>query len=478
MNMPVVLSKKHRRPRSFKDCEPGLPYTEIINNGKRINLCNFNYHKKYVKIGIPFENDILHNKVLRKFPKLVKFYSRHIINLPNTIEAESKNKEVEFINVQNLIIGSGTAGLGVLSEIDRKERTILISSDVESNTNIEYPLPQINKDEFSKLLKNIIKENQDRILEGILLGKFDEGIGFLTKNKILVIRANKIFLTTGSRYIPPLFEGNDTPGLISKNLYLRHMKNEEDIVTIGNSDDILKILSNLKKRRILITNGILFLSKYYRELMNELGIEIIKTSDLKIHRERNKLRITTEEYEFYSNIAIYAIVKQPKIDHSSNIGVPYSFDNYYHIYMPNHNIQGKFNENVYLAGGMRGISDEYTSFISGRATLNEKYLDELIYNLREYTYIYNYYYQKDNNKRNPSPYIYGNNGYVCECEDVTLKEIMKQVKRGFNKVEHIKRTTGLGTGECQGKFCTYSLGSFLNDNQLITFRTPLYRLVI
>ncbi|QGA55008.1 (2Fe-2S)-binding protein [Sulfolobus sp. E5-1-F] len=478
MDMPIVLSKRHRRPRSIKDCEPGLPYNEIIENGKRIDLCYSSQINKYTrKIEIPVSNSILHNKLLRTFPNLVKTYSKHFINLPDTITSYNGQKELEFLEVQNLIIGGGTSGLGVLSEINKMEKTILVSSNIEWNTYIPYPLPQTNKDEFSKLLKNIINENKDKIVEGVLLGKFDEGIGFLTSNKILIIKAKRIFLASGGRYIPPIFDGNDVPGVISKNLYLRYGNQITNIVALGNSDDIIKALFKVEKR-IIINNGILFLSKYYRELIDELGIEIIKSTNLQVKREKSgMIKIITDERTFTSNMLVYAIIKQPKIDHSYNIGISYDFNEYFHLYMPIHSMEGKTYENVYVVGGMRGISDEYTSFLSGKIAVNEKYLDEFINNLRDYTYIYDYY-QNKGPKRNFSPYIYGSKGYVCECEDITLNEVKRQISRGFSKVEEIKRITGLGTGECQGKLCTYSLGSFLGDRQLITFRTPLYRMVI
>ncbi|WP_048052033.1 (2Fe-2S)-binding protein [Saccharolobus islandicus] len=478
MDMPIILSKRHRRPRSMKDCEPGLPYNEIIENGKRIDLCHDTQTKKYVKkIEIPIDTSILHSKLLRIFPSLVKTYSKHLINLPDSITSNNDQKELEFLEVQNIIIGGGTSGLGVLSEINKEEKTILISSDIEWNTHIPYPLPQTNKDEFSKLLKDIINENKDKILEGVLLGKFDEGIGFLTKSKILMIKTKRIFLASGGRYIPPIFDGNDVPGVISKNLYLRYGNQLTNVIALGNTDDIVKVLFKVEKK-IVINNGILFLSKYYRELIDELGVEIINSNNLQVKREKGgMLKITTDERTFSSNILVYAIIKQPKIDHSYNIGIPYDFNEYFHVYMPIHSMDGKAYENVYIVGGMRGISDEYTSFLSGKTAVNEKYLDEFINNLKDYTYIYNYYQQK-NPKRNTSPYIYGSKGYVCECEDITLSEVKIQVSRGFSKVEEIKRTTGLGTGDCQGKLCTYSLGSFLGDRQLITFRTPLYRMVI
>jgi NAD(P)H-nitrite reductase large subunit len=42
---------------------------------------------------------------------------------------------------------------------------------------------------------------------------------------------------------------------------------------------------------------------------------------------------------------------------------------------------------------------------------------------------------------------------VCRCEDVTLKELVAAIARGYRDLESLKRYTGFGTGWCQGKAC-------------------------
>ncbi|MEM1629533.1 MAG: (2Fe-2S)-binding protein [Saccharolobus sp.] len=478
MNLPIVISKRHRRPRSIKDCEPGLPYNEEIINGKRISLCNNEIKKHYSRIRLPISNELLHARITRLFPSLVKMYSKYLINLPSSVDKDQEERQLVTLNVDNLIIGAGVSALGIISELPKQEKTIMIG--FENNQyiieNDNSPIPQIKKEYFLKILKDVVKENQEKISNGIFIGKFDEGIGFITHDKLLIIKSKRVFLATGGRYIPPIFSGNDIPGVISKNLYIRYKGKIKSVIAIGNSDDAVKILLNVEGKRVLINNGILFLSKYYNELINELGIEIVKVKDLKVSRQQSKLKIIADSHTFSSEALVYAIVKQPKIDHSSNLGIDYEFNSYYNVYFPKHSINGKCDNNIYIAGGMRGISDEYTSFISGKAIVNSKYLDDLIQNLKDYTYIFDYY--KGISKNSPSPYIYGNKGYLCECEDITLNDAKKALGNGYKRVEEIKRVTGLGTGECQGKFCSYLLGSLLKDNTLITFRSPLYRLVI
>lgn len=51
--------------------------------------------------------------------------------------------------------------------------------------------------------------------------------------------------------------------------------------------------------------------------------------------------------------------------------------------------------------------------------------------------------------------------FICPCEDVTLHEIEHAIELGLDRVEEIKRYTGLGTGPCQGRECMASLGRLL-----------------
>lgn len=42
---------------------------------------------------------------------------------------------------------------------------------------------------------------------------------------------------------------------------------------------------------------------------------------------------------------------------------------------------------------------------------------------------------------------------VCHCEDITIEELFSALSQGYCDIESLKRFTGIGTGECQGKCC-------------------------
>lgn len=53
--------------------------------------------------------------------------------------------------------------------------------------------------------------------------------------------------------------------------------------------------------------------------------------------------------------------------------------------------------------------------------------------------------------------------FICLCEDVTVDELRKAVRMGYQDIEEIKRITGIGTGPCQGKQCLQTLRRLLSE---------------
>jgi len=42
---------------------------------------------------------------------------------------------------------------------------------------------------------------------------------------------------------------------------------------------------------------------------------------------------------------------------------------------------------------------------------------------------------------------------VCKCENVTLKQVLEAVEKGFTDLESLKRYLRIGMGPCQGLYC-------------------------
>ena len=69
---------------------------------------------------------------------------------------------------------------------------------------------------------------------------------------------------------------------------------------------------------------------------------------------------------------------------------------------------------------------------------------------------------------------------ICRCEDITWREIKKQLDKGYTTLDEIKRITRAGMGPCQGKTCRrillQAIAGYLHKKveeiPLSTFRPP------
>jgi sarcosine oxidase subunit alpha len=474
----MIRSKRHGRLRSPKDLEVGLPYTEIIYNGHRIS---YEEYKNLKPEGIPLPKipyKALHTDLARN-DNILRIYSK-ILNNPEKIIDKPKYKNIRKFDVDNLVIGCGTSGLYALKSLtESKLNTVAICSeelgDVKYDSS-EHPF--INKKILISELKNIFKYNQEKIIKGFFLGKFSEGLVFETENEYLIVSVkNRLIIATGARFIPPLFEGNDLPGIISKNMFLRYKDKYKKILILGSTNEALKTALNSHDVVILYKKDTEMFSAYYKELVQEKGYEIVPINTMKVERIGKSLYVTTDSGEWLVDAVVYSIVKQPRIEVSNNIGIDYLFYDLLHIYIPKHNFYGESSFNNYiLIGGARGISDEYISQLSGEIIGNLYKIDEFKYNFpkhEEYLYkLFNNNWESIN-----SPYLLGRNGYVCECEDILFSDIIEKVNEGYRSVEELKRLTGITTGHCQGKLCSFLIGSIIKSPRLITYRSPLLRLI-
>lgn len=489
----LIRSKRHGRIRFPKDCEPGTPYSEIIDEkGNRVPNCPTSLSELLTlhypsKNTAPYSEELLHNIKLRPLiNSFLPFISSKMMNLPSTYLA-TQEKQLETIeHIDLLIVGGGSAGLSALPE---SKNSLLITFDVLGDIFYDSsPIPEVDYKQLLSELKDVVKNNQEKILEGKYMGRFEEGILLETKNKIILIKnVNKIMFATGARYIPPIMDRNDLPGLISRNMFIRLLQKSssklDKIIIIGSSNDAIRTallaVSKGSKAKVLYKRGTKLFSKFYLEKAEENGIDLIPVNYAKVLGDSYVNGIEYDGIVENTRIVVYSIIKQPRLEAVANYYDDYVFLLSAHIYVPKHNIYGKYNENVMIAGGLRGISDHYTSYISGKLAMDEsKYVDEIKRRIQNYEGYLMQLYNDMPSTKIQSPYLYSEGGYICECEDITYSDVINAIRMEYNTVEDIKRITGICTGECQGRYCAYLVGSITESKKLITFRSPLFSLVI
>lgn len=70
---------------------------------------------------------------------------------------------------------------------------------------------------------------------------------------------------------------------------------------------------------------------------------------------------------------------------------------------------------------------------------------------------------------------------ICRCEDITVEELEKLIKKGFTTLDELKRITRLGMGPCRGSTClelaareiSRLTGKTLDEISMPTNRPPL-----
>jgi len=58
---------------------------------------------------------------------------------------------------------------------------------------------------------------------------------------------------------------------------------------------------------------------------------------------------------------------------------------------------------------------------------------------------------------------------VCRCENITEAEVVAAIQRGHTTLDSLKFATRVGTGRCQGGFCTYRVMKILNRETGVPF---------
>ncbi|WP_232516012.1 ferredoxin [Sulfuracidifex tepidarius] len=439
-----VKSRVHSRRRAPFDCEKGLPYVEVVDGGEVVENCF--PPQPTSPGGVRISSTLIHSKLVRN-QFLLERVSR-ISNLPEDVERGGEVYQVEKMKAEHVIIGAGISGLTAL----KKEGGVLIASDTYTDTFLDPLNPMKEK------AKSILKEMGDKVIQGDFLGKFSEGYAFRIGKKIVVFEDSRITFAMGGRYLPPRFEGNDLPGVISRDMYLRFRENYRDVLVLGSCDDAVRTAVVSGSRILIAPRGTDLMSPVGKEMAEDHGIHLQGVTYLNVTVKGRKLYASWDDGETLVDAVVFAPVKQPRLEGIANVGCDYKFVPGMGAYIPEHDDEGYMECGHRVVGGARGIDDPSLSEASVEDSLRGKIQGPL-----------RFYYEGGGKA---DPYNYGGGGYACMCEDVMWEDVLKF--REFGNVEMLKRVSGICLGECQGKTCSFVVGSLMKSDKLITFRSPLY----
>jgi sarcosine oxidase subunit alpha len=343
-----------------------------------------------------------------------------------------------------LIVGAGLAGLGVaesLSELGKE--CILVDTHAEPGGRTRFSKETCSNGEtYSALTKRLIERLNGakvELLQGCFGGLYEEKTGFIVSKKTITrVELDYVVYATGSRNPPPLFCGNDLPGVFSVDYALR----------LINYDAL--------RGPVVIYSEDEWGAKVYERLKSSLGATLInpsssetKTSGRIVRvegRKRVKAVVLENGKRITAECLVYSTVRQPSLELPAQAGVRYELGSNTGLITAQVGVDGASdNPWLWLAGSVTGLYELESSYYHGRA---------VGYSMMGYRENAQQFLLKTQKRRAIRfDTQVSEKAFVCFCEDVTVGDFVEAKKKDFSHPEKIKRFTGWGTGACQGKMC-------------------------
>ncbi len=375
------------------------------------------------------------------------------------------NPNIKRRSTQVLIVGGGPAGIGVAQILAGKGVDfLLVDPHDQLGGRVRYALgvPKLRGRFDAGLTGNMEDVLKTRFL-GVFTGVYEEKVGVLLgKDQLVQVEFEKLVYANGSKCSPPLFAGNDTPGVVSIDYALK--LNHYDCLdgpTVFYIEDAwgLEVYHALKDKvdTILVTPS---------DVQGKEADHItrVKGTSRGLKVKLNNGRTVGASY------VVYSTLRQPNMELPVQAGYTYTMRGTHGKFVYENPVGGPppLNGNVVLAGSVTGLYELNQAYAHGKAIGYSLVGDEDSISKIEVQ---------------PSPIMALNNrfvdpdAYVCFCEDVKVKDFELSLRKGFSASEKAKRFTGWGTGVCQGKLCLVNGLRLLGDKpytqRLPTQPTPL-----
>jgi len=470
-------------------------------------------------------------KIVKNF--IFKYSNYHRRPIENSVKP-AETEPSEKIEADVVVVGGGLAGLSAAIETSKRGlKTILIDDqpdlggkarfDNSQPLGFDKPLSEFVRDLINEAKKNNVTFLSNTVLngfweDGVTAYKIVEPAG----GKIYLINAKMFIMATGSIELPCIYENNDLPGTITASTALR-LVNEydvnigENVVIIGVTDYSVRVASQLVDKGTNVT----MITKYdsldiqaeNERILNKKGIEVIKNVKKLKAQGKDKVEsiVIATENEIRTidvDMVIFGALENSNFKLPAQAGIEVVYVNKIG-FVPIHNefMETKM-ENILVAGGVTGSFYEILQTVEGRIaglTASIKLgkggaeeRDKFLKDHREFSSklgIWQYkekvfkIFEGEEIENEPLADVptwystdYTGKQFVCFCEDITVKDLYKTVKDiNFDKMELIKRYTGISTGKCQGRLCLVNaallaskiLGTDPNNVGLIRQRLPI-----
>jgi sarcosine oxidase subunit alpha len=398
---------------------------------------------------------------------IFEYVVRHIAGLGSVdLHARSPaDQEIEHLHAEVCVVGGGPAGLAAAAAAVRAGASVLL---LERQSRLGGHLLDSCRGEPSEvqpLLAAIRDHPQVQIhCDTAVFGLYEGNLlGAMNGHRLLKIRARQVIVCTGGRQQPMLFHNNDLPGIFLGRgvLRLAHqhgVRAGKRAAILTDSEEGERLAEQLAALQIEVVavidqrpgHGSPLRPGKWPTLASHVVLRASGTRHLKRVRvaqvDPNGRLVPGSERTIHCDLLCVASGLVPANELLHHGGVRFHFAD--GRWQPGRTVPG-----VWAAGVAAGTFDLESQVAEGRrcgaaaaAALAMSPVDqEPPMEARSVS------------EGTPSQTLRVSSGgskrFVCQCEDVTEKDLERAVAEGFDGIETLKRYSTVNMGPCQGKMC-------------------------
>ncbi len=400
---------------------------------------------------------------------------------------EENNYSHETRHVDVLVVGGGASGMSAALSASRRGKQVMLVDDqqllggrLRFDGNLYDGIPGVTSDvgyEIADNLSKLVTRNRNiEVMLGTTAFGLYEGnlIGLIQGRSKVKLRSGKVILATGIYEQPSIFDRNDLPGVmlstaIQRLIHLKGIIPGRSAVVSTCDDQGYRSALDMLKAGIRIVAIIDSRERFPNELLaarelQENGV-LVLMSHMLIRAEGTKHVVgaaasrlsdghaTTEEREFDCDLIAMSGGFQPADSLLRQAGCELSYNK-----SIDRMVASPMPDKLYAVGRVIGNDNLGKSIVHARSVgsgvAEVKSADNALstpanfmHESQDLTEI------KNCTAPSPIDLSQGAKQFVCFCEDVTARDIVRGIDEGFEDIETLKRYTTSTMGPCQGKMC-------------------------
>jgi sarcosine oxidase, subunit alpha len=371
----------------------------------------------------------------------------------------------QYLHADVVVVGGGPAGLSAaVAAVEQGARVLLIDENPELGGHLRYNRPDDDTRARVAACQQKLLQSEATILSNTaVVGWYqDHWLSAVQGDRLYKIRAGAVVIASGAFEAPPVFAGNDRPGImlgtaVQRLLHLYGVVPGHRATVVTANDTGWEVAADLlaagvdvaaiadernephtcANARAVQAAGVTILAGYtIGAAQGRRGVEEVHLVPVHGSAETHKVRC---DFVALSTTWI------PSAELASMAGARSCYDD--------NLAEMRLNElpdGLFLAGRVAGPCSAEDEWLQGTragaaAAGNPEspvsaQADATLSTARSSALV-------------AAPEVVGDKRFVCLCEDVTEGDIKTAIAEGFDRIELLKRYSTIGMGPCQGRMC-------------------------